>query len=190
MKHQAAILYVLVSLCLAISLATLLLVAQNNGVFNPSKSSNTSRTYPSTTPAASDTLHERYTTNPTTPPTTPSAAELTLTATENKQNLEGDRIKVTYTITAQYSGNSEITITYNQFYLQEFAPRQILYVYKGNISPQHHGTISLSPSHPSDVFQVTFEFGTAISNGMDPTSALYQLAYNGTATTHWPKPYS
>lgn len=190
MKHQIALLYVLVSLCLAVSLATLLLVAQNNGVFNASKPSNISITYPSTTPIATDTSYDRYTVNPTTPPATPSTGELTLSASENKQNLSDDRIRVTYTITAQYTGNCEITINYTQFYLQEFAPRQIFYVYKGTISPQNHGTVTLSPTHPSDVFQVTFEFGTNISNGMDPASALYQLAYNGTATTHWPQPYS
>jgi hypothetical protein len=188
MKHQIAILYVLVSLCLAVSLATLLLVAQNNGVFDPSKPSNISTTYPSTTPTPG-TSNDRYTINPTNPPATPFAGELTLSASENKQDLGDDRIKVTYTITAQYSGGNNITINYSQFYLELYAPRMIFYMPRGTVNPQNSGTIHLGPAHSSETFQIIYQFGTAISNGMDQTTAVYQLKFNGTATTNWPEPY-
>jgi hypothetical protein len=187
MKPSIAILYVLVSLCLAISITTLAIVATDHGFLAPAK--------PTNMPTPNPTLS--FSTPPSTTPPTPTSTDapipsptpfsstdgLTLTyKPPTKEDLPTGVSKVNYTITATYAGNGEVTINYSDFFLELSVWRMVYQFNEGTTPPQNSGTITLNPSHPLQTFELHFVISTKTSNGMDDVTTQYGLNFKGAAT--------
>jgi hypothetical protein len=169
MKPSIVVLYFLVSISLVFSLATFVIVAQDHGLFAPSTPSNTPKVQVTSTP------------NPTQTPT-----ELNISYTQSpKEDLNNGLSKVTYAMSVTYQKGSPITVNYSNFYLQLSAPRMGIVLPAGTVAPQNSGTLTLSSSHPTEVFELMFEFPTTSFNGMDQATTYYGLYYNGAATVNW-----
>ncbi|MCW3982776.1 MAG: hypothetical protein NWE96_02130 [Candidatus Bathyarchaeota archaeon] len=140
MKPSTTILYTMVTLSLAFSIAAFVIVAQNNGVFAPSSPSSTTSPYPTmpsvTTPPITNT--------PTTTSPPPSSG-LTLSYSESNREESNGKTKVTLTVTAEYHNGRGITESYSKFYLQLYAPRTTVYIYDGTTYPKNSGTFTVGP---------------------------------------------
>lgn len=185
MKPSIAVLYVLVSLCLAISITTLAIVVADHG-FQAS-------TPPTGTPTPNPNLS--FSTSPSTTPQTPintdqplptsypSTDGLTLRyQSPTKEDLPSGISRVNYTITATYNGDGEVTMNYSDFFLELSVWRMVYQMNEGTTSPQNSGTITLNPSHPAQTFELHFVISTKTSNGMDDVTTQYGLKFKGAAT--------
>ena len=149
MKPSIAILYVLVSLCLAISLAALLIVANNHGVFTPINPID-SPTASATLSPATNSPTPSFTYGPTLKPTltpTPSPDQLTISYTEtSRKAINNDLTQVTLTVDVTYHSDSTISLSYSDFYLQLATLRFIYVLGQGTATPENSGTITLGSS--------------------------------------------
>jgi hypothetical protein len=181
MKTSIVVLYVMVSLSLALSLTAVILIATDNNSLAPSLG-------PESTPDSIYTAQPTKTPSPTnklTPVPTASNVEVTVSYVESsRQEVTSDTTKVTLTVTATIDQGDTITINYSQFRLQLYTTRMIVLVIRGTVDPQNSGSVTLSPSKPTQDFQLIFEFPTTSFNGMDEGYTCYEFQYTGPATIH------
>lgn len=181
MKPSIAVLYILVSLCLAVSLVTFFIVAGDHGFFAPNNPAITPTPYASAPPVSYNPTPQ--TTNPPNQaPTISPESDLTFTYTYNgKEDLADGISRVSYTITAETQANTPVTIKYSDFHLQLTVWRMLIQMDAGTVTPQNSGTVTLNSSHMTESFELTFEFPTRSSNGMDQATNQFNLCYNGSA---------
>lgn len=186
MKPSIAILYILVTLCLAISITTLAIVVADHDGFLAS-------TPPTGAPTPNPTLS--FSPPPSTTPPTPSTDYAGPTPTSypstdgltlryqppTKEDLPSGISRINYTITATYNGKGEVTINYRDFFLELSVWRMIYQMNEGTTSPQNSGTITLNPSHPIQTFELHFVISTKTFNGMDDVTTQYGLKFKGAA---------
>jgi hypothetical protein len=143
---------------------------------------------PATSPTAKPTIPENTipsnTSTPTVSPNTgtpqPSLtlpeSVCTLSYTETS-HVEKDGItKITLTIDVAYISGGYTLVDNSMFYLQ---------LSTGSTSPKNSVSFMLGTSHPSETFQLNFEFPTTSSNGTVEDKTSYQLKYRGPTTVQW-----
>ena len=178
MKPSIAGLYILVTLSLAVSLTTLLIVTQNNDNFTSNQ--------PVTTPNLTTTPpYMPPITNEPQPTSTSPQTSLTLTYTETNRVENNGVTKVTLTVDITYNNGDAITVNYSQLYLKLYIGRNIMYMPGGITEPKNSGSFNIGSSHRTQTFQLNFEFSTTLFNGMDTGGVYYELQYNGPATIQW-----
>lgn len=186
MKPAMAILSVMVALSLAFSIAAFAIVANNSGLFapnNPSASPTPAPTSPPTTPEPSIKTTPTATPNPT---QIQQSTQLSINYNETtRQNITRETTQVTLNVQATYQSGDAATIPYSQLYLRLTTARLGFTLNQGYSYPQNTGSFTLSPSHTTESFQLTFEYPTESFNGMDNAPTLYSLCYNGTAQVTW-----
>jgi len=152
-----------------------IIAGEGSTIINPNPNASPTATPPSNSQPVNPTATDKPTSTPTPPP-----ADITIHYTDHKrENLDNNQTKVTYAITATWQAGSDITIHYNNFSLMLMAPRMLYEINVGSASPQNNGVFTLSPSHPTENFQLTFIFSAKAFNGMDTVGiSSYQLYYN------------
>jgi len=95
------------------------------------------------------------------------------------------RTKVTLSVDVSYDRGDSITIKYSQFCLHLYVWRMIIPMNVGNAEPQNSGQFILGPSHPTQTFELNFEFSTTGFNGMDERRTVYNMGYTGPAEVQW-----
>jgi hypothetical protein len=105
--------------------------------------------------------------------------------TTSKENVNGTTTLV-LTVNLTYTkGLFDTTIDYSQFNLKLYATRALSYIYEGAVNPENNGKVTIGSSHPTQTFQLNFQYDTLTFNGMDNAPQEYQLSDNGATTIQW-----
>jgi len=151
-------LYIMMSLCLVFSLASLTIVTLPSGFW----SALTSESKPQAT-------------------STPI-----LDTSSSRSGVADNAIKFSYsdkdsrifTVRIEYLGHEEVIIEYSDFYLSLSASRFLFEVYHGSARPVNNGTVTLGPGYSYEVIELIFEFDHTYFNGMDEVLVSYKLGLN------------
>lgn len=171
MKTSTVILTVMVTVSLVFSVAAFLVVANMSGLFAPNNPSNTPTPFPTASPTPM-----------------PPKSNISIAYTETvRESLNDTTTRVTLTVNAEYLNGSKVSIDYSQFYIDLTVFRTVALT-KGEVYPVNGGAFTLGASHPTQAFQLNFEFPTKTDDGTGLTQTFYALRYNGNAEVDWLNP--
>jgi hypothetical protein len=168
MKISRAILYSLVTLILVFSIAAALSLLNGNNNLTPNNTKNTQ------TP-----INTQVTNAGNSIPDDGVRFSYTFSNFEKLNIGKYGENKVNLSIKIDYQGKIDITINYSQFYIT-------LYIYSKTgepiqttniIAPQNQGSITLGPSHSTEIIQLTFQYPAAIENDKETATTYYHLQY-------------
>ncbi|MDR0471147.1 MAG: hypothetical protein LBH79_05430 [Nitrososphaerota archaeon] len=119
--------------------------------------------------------------DPTTEPPPETGLTFSFQVKDSEANPDG-KTKLTLTISVSYTGSSSATIDYSDFHLNLYVERSFycLRIDRGVTTPLNQGSFTLSNSHKTHTFELTFEYITMQDNNMDIVYTQFTVGYRDT----------